>query len=128
MIIPLRILVLVRVIFPLPLGERGRVRGKNGISGVFHPHPFPPPSRGRVPFALPYSQESFGCAPYAPVYISSLRRNRVREEKFLLPDCDNAGTFFRQHVKLLAKYVPGKRCPRIMQLTIDNSNDFFKVA
>jgi hypothetical protein len=38
--------VLSRLISPLPLGERVRVRGKNGISGVLSPPPFPSPLKG----------------------------------------------------------------------------------
>jgi hypothetical protein len=39
--------VLSKVISPLPLGERVRVRGKKGISRQsFHPHPLPSPLKG----------------------------------------------------------------------------------
>jgi hypothetical protein len=37
---------LSKLISPLPLGERVRVRGKNGISGVLSPPPFPSPLKG----------------------------------------------------------------------------------
>jgi len=74
---------LSKVIYPLPLGERARVRGKKGISNAlqnalqvteyqtvflefpcyarqsFHPHPFPPPSMGRVSLVFPYSPKWF---------------------------------------------------------------------
>jgi hypothetical protein len=41
--------ILSRIISPLPLGERARVRGKKGISGVLSPPPssLPPQGGGR---------------------------------------------------------------------------------
>jgi hypothetical protein len=38
--------VSLKVISPLPLGERARVRGKNGISCGLSPPPFPSPLKG----------------------------------------------------------------------------------
>jgi len=38
--------VLSKLIPPLPLGERVRVRGKNGFSDVFSPPPFSLPPQG----------------------------------------------------------------------------------
>jgi hypothetical protein len=55
--------VLSKVIFPLSLGERVRVRGKkdisNGHQNTFHPTLFPPPSRGRDILAFVYVREQF---------------------------------------------------------------------
>jgi len=39
-------LVLSKITSPLPLGERVRVRGKNGILGSLSPPPFPSPLKG----------------------------------------------------------------------------------